>query len=165
MALACREFKPDLELVGRYDTFWQSPQQQLQGQVGVTLNVPLAQERRRAAVREASARAGQQRATIDRLVAHIGFEVQAAYERAIAAQQSLEILRNRVVLAPQASFNTAKNSYMAGSLDFLRLVEAQRQLIMIRERTIEAEVEHHRQIAELERVIAGPLGATGQAAE
>ena len=41
VALACREFGPDLEFVGRYDTFWQSPQQQLQGQIGVTLNVPL----------------------------------------------------------------------------------------------------------------------------
>lgn len=162
VALACREFKPDLELVGRYDTFWQSPQQQLQFQVGVTLNVPLAQERRRSAVREASARAGQQRAAINRLVAQIGFEVQAAYERAVAAQQSLEILRNRVVPAAEASFTTARNSYMTGSLDFLRLVEAQRQLITIRERTIEAEVELHRRIAELQRVIAGPVAATAE---
>lgn len=161
VALACREFKPDLELVGRYDTFWQRPQQQLQGQVGVTLNVPLAQERRRAAVREASAKVSQQRAEINRLVAQIQFDVQSAYERTFAAQRNLQILRTRVVPAAEASYKTAINTYVTGTLDFLRVVEAQRQLLMIREQAIQAEVEYHSRIAELQRMIAGPIPPTG----
>jgi outer membrane protein TolC len=157
VALAWREYKPDLELVGRYDTFWQAPEQQLQGQVGLTLNVPLARDRRRAAVREAGALVGQRRAEIDRLVAQISLEIQSAFERAEAARKSLDILRQRILPAAESSFATANSSYVSGTIDFLRVVEAQRQLLMFRDRFVEAEVALHIRVAELERVLAGPI--------
>src|SRR5687768_7677195 len=55
VALAAREFYPDLEIVGRYDAFWQ--EHPLRTSVGMNVNVPIYRERRRAAVREAMFRA------------------------------------------------------------------------------------------------------------
>src|SRR6185369_7882481 len=51
VALACKEFYPDFEFMGRYDAFWTDHEQR--PQVGMNVNVPLNQCRRQAAVREA----------------------------------------------------------------------------------------------------------------
>ena len=156
MALANREFKPDLELVGRYDTFW-LPQDRLVGQVGVTLNVPLAQERRRAAVREASAKVSQRRAEVDRLVAQVQFEVQEAYERVAESRSVVVLYRERILPAAEKSVQSALASYQTGKVDFLRLVEAQRQLIRLRQRQVETLADYHSRVADLERAFGGPL--------
>jgi outer membrane protein TolC len=64
LALANKEFFPDFELVGRYDSFWQpvATQGDLRAQAGVNMNVPIYLEKRRAAVREAMFKLNQQRA-------------------------------------------------------------------------------------------------------
>ncbi len=57
VSLACKEFFPDIEVVGRYDAFWQ--EDPLRPMVGMNLNMPLYKEKRWAAVREARARVVQ----------------------------------------------------------------------------------------------------------
>ena len=47
-ALACKEFYPDFELMGRYDRFWTDKEQR--PQVGLNMNIPLNQAKRHAAV-------------------------------------------------------------------------------------------------------------------
>ena len=37
LALACREYKPDFEVMAAYDAFWQRPEQDLRPMVGVYL--------------------------------------------------------------------------------------------------------------------------------
>lgn len=160
-ALACREYMPDLEVVGRYDTFWQAPQQQLQGQVGVTLNIPLAQARRAAAVREASARAMQRRAEIAALVTQIQFDVQSAFERLRESHRTVALYDASLIPAASASVESGLAGYVAGSIDFLRLVEAQRQLIAFREGQAEAQIEYSLRRADLERLIGDELPLNG----
>ena len=60
-------------------------------------------------------------------------------------------------IRPAANENvqSAQANYEAGKLDFLRLIEAQRQLINYREPHYEAVAEYHRRLAELERVLGG----------
>jgi outer membrane protein, heavy metal efflux system len=156
VSLAQREFKPDLELVGRYDSFW-LPQQALTGQLGVTVNVPLARERRRAAVREASAKTTQRRAELDGLVAQTQFEVQEAYEQLEESRQVVLLYAERIIPAAEDSVQSAAAEYQTGKLDFLRLIQAQRDLIGRRELQVEAVAEYHIRRAELERAIGGPL--------
>lgn len=161
VALACREYKPDLELVGRYDTFWQAPQQQLQGQVGVTLNIPVAWQRRCAAVREAQAKAQQRQAELATLSTEIQFQVQEAHARVEEAQAAIQLFSERLIPAAQASVESADAGYVAGRVDFLRLIEAQRQLIALRQEEAENLAEYHRRWSRLERVVAGPLESVG----
>jgi len=80
VALACREYYPDLELVAKYDAFMP---EEMRPQIGMNVNVPLRWNRRAAAVEEAQARLQQRRAEYQARWDQIGFEVQSAFERAI----------------------------------------------------------------------------------
>jgi outer membrane protein TolC len=48
--------------------------------------------------------------------------------------------------------------YAAGNVNFLRLIEAQRQLIALREQQVEMVSDFHRRLAELHRAAAVPVG-------
>jgi hypothetical protein len=58
LGLAQKDYYSDMEVFGRYDTFWQpSPTQgDLRGQVDVRMNVPVYRERLRAGYSEAEFR-------------------------------------------------------------------------------------------------------------
>ncbi|MGE0535145.1 MAG: TolC family protein [Pirellulales bacterium] len=158
VSLAQREFKPDVELVGRYDTFWQGASgRPLQGQIGLNMNVPVQVERRRAAVREAAARTSQQRAEVEQLSAQIQYEVQVAYERIRQAYREVEVFEKRLIPAANSNVNAAQAAYITGKLDFLRLVEAQRERIELLNEQAVAVAAYYVGLAELERVVGGVL--------
>ena len=153
--LACKEFYPDVGLIGRYDQFWEQPAQR--AQVGMNMNVPLYRDRRRAAVREATYRVAQRRAEYEQRIDDTRNEVQSGYERVNESRQVVELYRQRIVPASGQNVASAETGYTAGRVDFLRLVEAQRQLIKLREDQYQAIADYHRRLAELQRAVGGPL--------
>jgi len=157
VALANREFRPDLEWVGRYDTFWQGTDRPLQGQMGLSLNVPLAQDRRRAAVREANARMTRERAELDAMTRQAEFEIQEAYEQVFESLQTTALYNHDILPAAKRNVQSAQAGYTAGQVDFLRLIQAQRELIELSEQAIQAQAELHSRLAMLERVVGGTL--------
>ncbi len=160
LELAAREFYPDFEFVARYDAFWQTAEKDLRPQVGINLNLPLAQkERRCAAVREAIAKLEQRRAQLAAQIDQVHLEVQAAVEGLTAARKILEPYfgPNGIISKAELSFESARAVYESSMLDFLRVIDAQRQLINHRDKQVEAEAEYHRRKAELERVLGGAL--------
>jgi len=54
------------------------------------------------------------------------------------------------------SIDAARASYLAGRLDFLRLVESQRQLLALQDRYYEAVAAYQQRLAELERLVGAP---------
>ena len=155
VALAAKEFYPDIEIAGRYDAFWQ--EEPLRPSVGVNLNVPIYREKRRAAVREAMFRVRRQRAEFEQRIDSIRNDVQAAYARLIESRRINELYQQSLLPIAQQNVDAARSGYTAANVDFLRLIEAQRQHFMLQERSYEAEAEYHRRLAELERLIGGPL--------
>ena len=149
--LAHKEFFPDMEFVGRYDAFWQ--EDALRPMVGMNLNVPVYKQKRYAAVREASARLSQQQATLDSQINEIMFEVEQAYRRVEESRQAVQVFEDHILPAAEQSVGSAKLSYTAGRLDFLRLIESQRQLLAIQDRYYEAVANYHQRLAELDRAI------------
>ena len=89
VTLACKDYYPDAEVFGRYDTFWQpaSTQSDLRPQVGVTINVPIYRGRLNAAVREATFKLSQQRAEYEQRRLDIQYEVASAYEEVEEAER------------------------------------------------------------------------------
>ncbi len=88
LALAEKEYKPDVELMAAYDGFWQdAPGRPLQWQVGVRVNLPVRYDRRGGAVDEARAKVTQRRAELARLTDQINFQVQEAYEQVREANE------------------------------------------------------------------------------
>ncbi len=153
VALACKEFYPDVELVARYDAFWQEVP--LRPMVGMNLNLPLYKQKRFAAVREARAKVVQEQTALESRINEIAFDVEQAYQRVNESEQTLLIFRDHILPPADHSVQAARASYMAGKLDFLRLVESQRQLLMLKEQYYDAMAQLYQRITELNRAVGG----------
>jgi outer membrane protein TolC len=154
LALACKEYSPDLNLVAKYDAFMPVDQR---AEVGMEVNVPLHNARRSAAVSEAENRLAQRRAEYQELLDQVQFEVQSAHERATQSQQVIRLYEDKILPATQRSLDSAQANYTSGKLDFLRLIDAQRQVYTQREMYYQAIAEFHRRLAELERAVGQPI--------
>jgi outer membrane protein TolC len=153
--LARREYLPDFNVGGRYDQFWDRVNQR--GQLSVNLNVPLYQQKRDAAVREAMFRAMQRRSEYEQLVDTIRNDVQAAYQNVLSSQKTVYLYQRRILPAIDQNVTAARTAYESRQGSFLSLVEAQRQLIDGQMKEVQALAEYHRQVAELEQALAGPI--------
>jgi outer membrane protein, heavy metal efflux system len=153
--LARREFYPDFEVGGRYDQFWDRVNQR--GQIGINMNVPLYQDRRYAAMREANWKICQRRAEFDQQVDSIRNDVQAAFEQVNASREIFALYDDRVLPTIDQNIKAARTAYETGQVAFLSLIEAQRQLIDAQMKRAEALADYHRKLAELEQAIAGPV--------
>jgi outer membrane protein TolC len=155
LALACKEYYPDFEVMGKYDSFWTDVVQR--GQVALNLNIPLNQSRRGAAVREALFNTSRIQAEYNSQVDLIKNEVQTAYARLEASRRTLKLFEKKLLPATEANVSAAASGYTAGTVDFLRLVQAQREFLELNEKYQQAVVEFHRNRAELDRVVATPV--------
>ena len=155
--VAAKDYYPDTEFFGRYDTFWQpaSTQGDLRGQAGVRMNVPLYRGRLNAAVREAEFRLSQRQAEYEQKLLDVGYEVQAAHAQLEESQKTLVLYSSRLLPIAEQNVAAARTNYEVGKASFLELAVAQRQLITLRERHQEAMATCHRRGAELDRAIGG----------
>ncbi len=150
-ALACKEFYPDFEVMGRYDRFWTDAVQQ--PQIGLNMNVPLNQSKRHAAVQEALWRVHKMQADYDLAIDTIRGEVHSAYARVHGSRRKIEVFESKILPAAQDNLRAAQSGYEAGTVDFLRLIEAQRQILDLREKYQMAISDFHRRAAELSRAV------------
>ncbi len=166
VSLARKQYYPDTEVYGRYDSFWQpaATQGDLRGQVGVNMNMPIYRRKLQAAVCEAQFRANQRRAEYQQKVADVGYEVQAGYEQVLEARRAVAIYVDKLLPVAEQNLDVARSNYDVGKSTFLNLLVAQQQLLSQREQYQLALAAYHSRLAELERVVAGPLPA-GQPAE
>lgn len=160
LELAYKDYLPDFEVMGRYDAFWQ--EQPLQAMVGVNANVPIYRRRLDAAANEAAFRLSQRRAEYRQRVDDVNREVQTAYEQLSATMQLVELYERRTVPAATQNVESARAGYVAGRVDFLRLIEAERQLIGLLQEEQDLLASYHAQRAELERVVGGSLPSNSQ---
>ncbi|MGE5195579.1 MAG: TolC family protein [Deltaproteobacteria bacterium] len=96
-------------------------------------------------------------AEYDAQVDGIRNEVQAAHARLERSLETVRLYVDTILPASQANVEAASAGYEAGNLDFLRLVEAERQFIELQEKHQEAVAEYHRNRAELDRVVGAGL--------
>ncbi len=157
LALACKQYYPDMEVFGRYDTFWQprETQSDLRGQVGARINLPVYEKRLNAAVCEARHQVSKARAGYDQIVLEVQAEAQSAYEQVLESQRTVALYSTKLVPAAQQNVDVARSNYDTGVITFLALATAQRQLIDARERLLQAEVELQRRKATLLRSAGG----------
>ena len=156
LALACKEYYPDVNLVAKYDGFMP---EEMRPQVGIDVNVPVRYARRSAAEREAADRLQQRCAEYQNLLDQTRYEVQSAFERTIQSEQVVHLFEEKILPAAQRSLDSAVANYTSGNLDFLRLLDAERQLNTQREMYYQAIAEYHQRVAELARVVGEPAVA------
>lgn len=161
LALATREYYPDVEVFGRYDSFWQprDTQSDLRGQVGVRLNVPVYHQRLGAAVREAQQRLARRQAEYQQQLADAQYDVQMAHAELVEAQRGLAVYAQSLLPTAEQYVRTARADYDVGKGSFLDVAMAQRQLVEMRERHAELLAAAHRRRAQLARAVGGPVPA------
>jgi outer membrane protein TolC len=159
LELAYKNYFPDVDLFGRYDTFWQpaSTQGPLRAQVGVAMNLPVYREKLRAAVCEAQFRLNQRRAEFEQRSREIQYEVLSAAQQVVESRQAVELYEQRLLPTAEQNVAAARSNYEVGKLNFLELAQTQRQLISLRERQLEAIIAYHRRTSELTRVVGGTV--------
>jgi outer membrane protein TolC len=163
LALALKEYKPDVEVMAAYDGFWQGPGgPPLQWQVGLRTNLPVRYARRAGAVDESRAKVAQKRAELARLTDRINYEVQEAFERVREADEVVKLYEGKILPAAAANVKEAQTGYTTNKIPFLNLVEAQRNAVGLKDRYFEAVAEAARRRAALERAIGAPTTAPGR---
>jgi outer membrane protein, heavy metal efflux system len=157
LALALKEYKPDVEVMAAYDGFWQGTDRPLQWQVGVRTNLPVRYARRGGAVDEARAKVAQRRAELARLTDQVGLQVQEAFEQVREADDVVKLYEAKILPAAEANVKEAQAGYTNNRVPFLNLIEAQRSAVGLRDRYYEALAESVRRRAALERAVGGPF--------
>jgi outer membrane protein TolC len=161
LGLAHKEFYPDFEPFFMYDRFMGnvSDNRDLATMLGVRLNLPVYRARRYAAVAEAEARIAGRRAELARLTDQVNYQVQEAYARVQRSQKSVELYRDTILKAAEANVKAAQSAYTTGKVPFLSLIEAQRNVVNLRDRYYEVLADYFRRRAALERAVGGPVAA------
>ena len=155
LALACKEYYPDVDLVARYDAFMP---ENMRPAVGMDVNIPIRYARRSAAVCEAQNRVAQRSAEYQDRLDQVRYEVQSGLDRATQSGRVVHLYEEKILPAAQRSLDSALANYTSGKLDFLRLLDAERQLYAQREMYYQSIAEYHRRLAELERAVGEPVG-------
>jgi outer membrane protein, heavy metal efflux system len=153
VALACKEFYPDFEVVAKYDAFM-TPDD-MRPQVGMNVSVPLWKEKRYAAWREASAKLQQRRASYADKADRARYEVQTSYAMLLESRQMLRLYAEKILPTVEDNIQSARANYTAGKVDFLRLIDTARQLNRQKEQYYRALSDYHRRLAEMNRVVGG----------
>ncbi len=149
--LAALAYYPDLKLSAGYNSLWDNEDKRFN--IGLSINIPLDQSKRRSAEQEA--KASRQLAhwqKID-LEAKIKEELSVAYAH---VEESLHVLRlYRQQLSPLAVDNmaAAKADYQSGKGDFLTLISSEKNTLQTQLQTEQALADVHRRFAELERAV------------
>ena len=133
LALACKEYYPDVNLVAKYDGFMP---ENMRPAVGMDINIPLRYSRRSAAVCEAENRRRATPAEYQDRLDQVRYEVQSGLDRAAQSGHVVHLYEEKILPAAQRSLDSALANYTSGKLDFLRLLDAERQLYAQRECTI-----------------------------
>ncbi len=154
LELAYKNFYPDVDVIGRYDAFWQEAD--LRAQVGVAVNMPIYREKLRAGVREAQFRVSQRRSEFDQRALEIQYEVVEAARRVEESSKVVDLFAQKLVPVAEQNLAAARANYEVNKLNFLDLAMAQRQLVNLLEAQQQAIVELQQRMAELHRAVGGP---------
>jgi outer membrane protein TolC len=159
LALAYKDFYPDFDVMAGYDAFWQ--EKELRPQIGLQMNLPIYKGRRHGAVAEAQAQIAQRRAELARQVDQVNYQVQEAFEKASKSEKSVLLYKETILPAAELNAKAARSAYVTGKIPALSRIEAERNLVNLRDRYYEALADYFRRRATLDRVVGATITRTG----
>ncbi len=153
--LADKAFLPDFNVSLGYIGTLDPADKRLQ--VGVSINVPLYRDRRRAELDAASAdlRRDQYQLAARRL--EILATLESAYTHTHYAIEVIRLYEERLLELAENNLDAALADYRSGAGQFINVVTAERQLLATEQRYERARADYWRMRAELERAAGGSL--------
>ncbi len=155
LGLAHKDYYPDFEVMAAYDDFWN--ERQLRPQLAVRMNLPVRLAKRDAAVQEMEAKIGQRIAELNRLTDDVNLAVDQAYQETAESDKTVNLYEKTILSDAELNVKSAQTSYTTGKIPAVTLLDAERNLIDLRDRHYEALADAFRRRAALERAVGGPL--------
>jgi outer membrane protein, heavy metal efflux system len=159
LALAYKEYYPDVTPFFMWDRFMGNREVEMAPQIGVQLNLPVRRERRAAALAEASARIAERQAELAGLIDQVNFQIEEAYQQVRESEKAVRLYDETILKAADQNVKAALAAYTTGKVPFLSLLEAERSLVELRDRYYETTADMYRRRARLERVTGGTPAA------
>lgn len=154
LGLATKDYWPDVEVAAAYDTIMgNGAMRDLAPQVGVKLNLPIRTHKRHAAVAEAQAKIAQRSAELAAKIDQVKFQVHEAYEQVVESEQVQRLYETKILPQSIENVKSAQSAYVTGKIPFVSLIEAQRSLVMQRDRSFEVSADYERRRATLDRLV------------
>ena len=123
---------------------------------GLSLPLPLF-DRNRGAIEAARQSEDAAQATRAALELQLATQLVENHARLVVAHRRVEALRTKVVPTMAAAFEAAHDGYVEGKFGFLDMLDAQRSLFEVRTALVNAQVQYHTAISDLERLTGTPL--------
>lgn len=149
ISLAENKYYPDFKLFAGYNSLWDEDDKRLL--IGVSINLPLDQSKRSAAV--SAARAGRMNThwqLVDRRN-QILAEIESSHAEVVESYDAIALYRNRLVPLAEENLAAAVADYRAGAGDFLNVITAEKQKLKTQLRLERAYANYIRRLAQLER--------------
>jgi len=154
-ALARKQYFPDVTVMGTYNSMWR--QSEHRWMIGAAVNLPLQIDRRRAAEAQALAESNRLLAELVEGVDEVGFEVTTAYDKLVESEHVVHLYERKLLPSTRENLDAAKAGYTTGKNDFLTLLTAEKNLMLVQLAHRQALSAYHQRRAELERAAGKPL--------
>lgn len=149
--------RPDLAVMGSYDSMWGETEHQWMA--GVAVELPIRRARLAAAEAEAEAALASARSRRDALLDRLAAEVATARLRLHEAAHVVDLYASRLLPASRDRLQAARAGFETAQSDLSALIEAERNLRTVELGHQEALADHHRRQAELARALGHLPGA------
>lgn len=119
----------------------------------VEFNIPLQQEARRSAEHEAESLLAANTARRESLWNQMQADLSENVQALDTAQRSVSLIETSLLPQVELGYRAALSAYELGRLDFITLLDAQRQLIKARQERLRLRLEEQLKLAEIEQLI------------
>jgi outer membrane protein, heavy metal efflux system len=154
-ALARRDWYPDVTLsVGAIDRRGNGPNGYA---ASISAKLPLQWGLHEGKVRDAAAQANAARARQDVTHQQIALDLAEATSALEASRATADLTRRRMIPQAQAMLRSATTDYAVGKAELASVLQAARELVVIRIELLATELDQQRQLAAIERLIGGDL--------
>ncbi len=123
-----------------------------QALLGLSIPIPVF-DRNQGNLQEAVSRQYKAQDELVALRSQLQANLSTDYERLNAARQTSESLRTEILPGAQSAFDAANKGFSAGKFNFLDVLDAQRTLFQAKSQYIQALLEAHQAVAEIERIL------------
>jgi len=149
--LAALAYYPDLKLSAGYNSLWDNEDKRFN--IGVGINIPLDQSKRRAAEQEAKANSQQANWQQMDLQAQIKQELTIAYALVEESLHVLHLYRQQLSPLADEKVVAANADYQSGKGGFLSLINSKKDRLQTKLETERALANVHQRFAELEQAV------------
>lgn len=123
-----------------------------QALLGLSVPIPLF-DRNQGNLQEAVSRKYKAQDELAALENRLSANLAGQYERFNAARLAIESLQTEILPSAQSAFDAANKGFSAGKFNFLDVLDAQRTLFQAKSQYIQALLEAHLAVAEIERML------------